>query len=117
MLTEIRGGAGWKKCRWVNMWLLPKERRSFLLKSCASLFLVLSLSYTFGQEVGDEVSAETTASVYVNGTVITMDSDDNIDEAIAMWLLGLLGYGVPVVNLLALALTFTKRKGKIESFA
>ena len=38
-------------------------------------------------------------------------------DGLAMWLLGLLGYGVPVINLLALALTLRKRKGKIESFA
>jgi len=34
-------------------------------------------------------------------------------EGLAMWLLGLLGYGLPVVNIVAVALTF--RKGKTAS--
>jgi len=38
-------------------------------------------------------------------------------EGLAMWMIGLLGYGLPVVNVLAVALTFRKCKDKIESFA
>jgi tellurite resistance protein TehA-like permease len=34
-------------------------------------------------------------------------------EGLAMWLLGLMGYGLPVLNVLALALTFRKGKEKI----
>lgn len=66
------------------MWLLLKEQRSLLLRNFVNLIMVLSLSYTFGQEMVDAASAETADSVYVNGTVITMDSDDNIVEAVAV---------------------------------
>ncbi|HIJ51954.1 MAG TPA: hypothetical protein HPP66_02225 [Planctomycetes bacterium] len=34
-------------------------------------------------------------------------------EGLAMWLIGLLGYGLPIVNIVAVALTF--RKGKAEA--
>jgi hypothetical protein len=56
----------------------------YLLKSRLNLILVLSLSSVFGQVTGSELLAETAESVYVNGTVITMDPDDNIAEAIAV---------------------------------
>jgi len=52
-----------------------------LLKSCISLILAFNLSCVFTQKGRNAVSAE---SVYVNGTVITMDPDDNIAEAIAV---------------------------------
>jgi len=52
-----------------------------LLKSCVILILAFNLSCVFTQKGRNAVSAE---SVYVNGTVITMDPDDNIAEAIAV---------------------------------
>lgn len=66
------------------MCLSPKEQRNFLLRSCVSLILASTFSCVFAQGRRDEVSAETAESVYVNGTVITMDPDDNIAEAIAV---------------------------------
>ena len=61
-----------------------KGRTSFLLKCCFSLILAVSLSCFSAQQGGNEVSTVTVDSVYINGTVITMDSGDNIVQAVAV---------------------------------
>ena len=61
-----------------------KGRTSFLLKCCITLILAVSLSCFSAQQGGNELSTVTADAVYTNGIVITMGSDDNIVQAVAV---------------------------------
>ena len=62
-----------------------KGRRTCLLTRRISLILAFSLSsVTIGHVARGGLSTGTSDSAYINGTVITMDPDDNIAEAIAV---------------------------------